>query len=63
MSERLQDAAEMGNVSDLKAIAKELIAESDTYAGISEKITQLAENFDFDGLIQLSGELKSASAV
>ncbi len=63
MSERLQDAAEMGNVSELKAIAKELIAESDTYAGISEKITQLAENFDFDGLIQLAEELKSASAV
>jgi signal transduction histidine kinase/CheY-like chemotaxis protein len=62
MSERLQDAAEMGNVSDLKAIAAELVAESNTYGEISEKITQLVENFDFDGLQQLADKLRSTSA-
>ncbi len=61
-AERLQDAAEMGSVSDLKLIAEELVAESDAYARISEKIMQMAGDFDFDGLQQLADELKPASA-
>ncbi len=58
---RLQDAAEMGSISDLKLIADELVAESDTYTSLSKKITQLAENFDFDGLQQLADELRATS--
>ena len=61
-AERLQDAAEMGSVSDLKGIAAELVSESDSYARLSEKITQLAQNFDFEGLLQLADELKSTGA-
>lgn len=61
-AERIHDAAGMGSISDLKLIAKELIAESDSYADISEKITQLAENFDFDGLIKLADKLESTPA-
>jgi len=56
-AERLHDAADMGNITDLKLIAEEL--KSDSYAGISERITQLAENFDFDGIIKLAAELES----
>jgi HPt (histidine-containing phosphotransfer) domain-containing protein len=58
-AERLHDAADMGNVTDLKLIAEEL--KSDSYAGFSEKITQLAENFDFDGIIKLAEELESTT--
>jgi signal transduction histidine kinase/CheY-like chemotaxis protein len=61
-AERLQDAAEMGSVSDLKGIAAELVSESDSYARLSENITQLADNFDFEGLLQLADELKSTGA-
>ncbi len=56
-AERLHDAADMGNITDLKLIAEEL--KSDSYAGLSEKITQLAENFDFDGIIKLAQELEA----
>jgi signal transduction histidine kinase/CheY-like chemotaxis protein len=56
-AERLHDAADMGNITDLKLIAEEL--KSDSYAGFSERITQLAENFDFDGIIKLAAELES----
>ena len=67
-AERLHDAADMGNITDLKLIAEEL--KSDSYAGISEritqlseKITQLAENFDFDGIIKLAAELESRTKI
>jgi hypothetical protein len=52
----------------LKLIAQEL--KSDSYAGVSEKITQLsekvtqlAENFDFDGIIKLAAELESRTKI
>jgi signal transduction histidine kinase/CheY-like chemotaxis protein len=61
-AERIQDAADMGSISDLKLIAEELVTESDAYARISEKILQMAENFDFDGLQHLADELRSTSA-
>ena len=51
----------MGNITDLKLIAEEL--ESDSYAGFSERITQLAENFDFDGIIKLAAELESQTKI
>jgi signal transduction histidine kinase/CheY-like chemotaxis protein len=60
-AKRIHDAADMGSISDLKLIAEELKTESDSYAGISAKITQLAENFDFDGIIKLADELESTT--
>jgi signal transduction histidine kinase/CheY-like chemotaxis protein len=61
-AERIRDAADMGSISDLKLIAEELKTESDSYAGISAKIEQLAENFDFDAIKSLADELKSTAA-
>ena len=61
-AKRLRDAAEMGSVSDLKIIAEELETKSDAYAPLSKKISQLAEDFDFDGLQQLADKLNSTSA-
>ncbi len=54
---RIHAAVDMGNITDLKLIADELKTQSASYAGFSEKITQLAENFDFDGVIALADEL------
>ena len=58
-SQRIRDAAEMGDVMALKAIAAELIDRSDSCAPLSERIVQLAEDFDFEGVLKLASELTS----
>ena len=59
---RLQEAADLGSISDLKLIAEELTAESDSYTAISEKISQLVDDFDLEGIINLADKLESSSA-
>ena len=56
-AERIHEAADLGNISELKLIAEELIAESDSYAEISKKIKQLTEDFDFEGVNKFADEL------
>jgi len=58
MADRLHDAADLGDINELKSIARELKSESESYTVFSDKITRLAENFDFDGVIQLAKELE-----
>ena len=58
-AERLRNAADMGNISDLKTIAQELKTGSDAYGNFSDSILSLAEDFDFEGIFKLSGELES----
>jgi len=53
---RILDAAEMGDVTRLKTIAEELIAEAKVFAPFSKKMIHLAEEFDFDGITKLVGE-------
>jgi len=48
--DRIQAAAEMGDVAQLKSIADELKAESDALAPFCEKLVRLADDFDFDGI-------------
>ena len=59
LPQRLRADAEMGNVSALMTIAEELKARSDSCAPLSERIVQLAEDFDFEGILKLAGELNS----
>jgi len=61
-AEQLQTAADMGDIANLKSIAEGLRSKSASYAGISEKIMRLAENFEFDGIKNLADELKSTAA-
>lgn len=56
-ADRLHDAADLGDINALKSIARELKSESQSYTAFSDKITRLAENFDFDGVIKLAEEL------
>ena len=56
-AQRLREAAEMGNVNELKAIAEALQTRCDDFAGLGEIIRQMAEDFDFDSLVQLAGEI------
>jgi CheY-like chemotaxis protein len=57
IAKRIRDAAEMGDVMTLTAIAEELRANSDTCEPLSKRIVQLAEDFEFDGILKLADEL------
>ncbi len=54
---RIKAPAEMGDVTQIKAIAEELKANSDVFAAISDRFIQLAEDFDFDGILKLAAQL------
>ena len=50
VTERLKTAAEMGDVTQIKAIAEELKSESDAMAPFCDELIQLADDFDIDGI-------------
>lgn len=54
---RIRKAVEMGDVTELKGIAEELQAQAEELAPLSERIVQLAADFDFDGILQLADVL------
>jgi hypothetical protein len=49
----------MGDVAQIQSIASELRSEYDALAPFCEKLVQLAEDFDFDGIQKLVQELVS----
>ena len=55
---RLREAAELGDVSGLAAICSELAATSEAFGPYKARITQLADDFDFDGVLKLTEELQ-----
>jgi HPt (histidine-containing phosphotransfer) domain-containing protein len=55
---RIKESAEMGDVTQIKSIAEELKSKSDALEPISDKFIQLAEDFDFEGIAKLMGELE-----
>ena len=57
LPERLREAAEMGNVSAIMTIAEDLKARSDVCTPLSNRIVQLAEDFDFEGILKLAAGL------
>jgi hypothetical protein len=59
MVDRINAAAEMGDMMQIKSIAEELISESDAVAPFCDRIVRLAEDFDFDGIQNLLLELDS----
>jgi len=56
--ERMKDSAEMGDVTQIKSIAEELKSKFEAFAPLSDRFNQLAEDFDFDGIAKLIGELE-----
>ena len=54
---RIRQAVEIGDVTQLTSIAEDLMAQSEAYAPYSEKIVRMADDFDFDGLIDLADAL------
>ena len=55
---RIKEPADMGDVTAIKSIAEELKSKSDAFAPIGDKFIQLAEDFDFEGISRLVGELE-----
>ncbi|UCG08795.1 MAG: response regulator, partial [Desulfobacterales bacterium] len=60
IAKRIRDAAEMGDVTTLNAIAAEIKMHSDTCVPLSKQIIQLAENFDLEGIQKLAGALHAS---
>jgi HPt (histidine-containing phosphotransfer) domain-containing protein len=60
VADRITAAAEMGDVMQIASIAKELKSESDVPKPFCDKITQLSEDFDLDGILKLANKLKSS---
>jgi CheY-like chemotaxis protein len=55
----IRDAAEMGDVTTLNAIAAEIRDQSDPCMLLSKQIIQMAEDFDLDGIQKLADDLDS----
>ena len=47
----------MGDVSTLNAIAEEIKTQSDSCLPICKRIVQMAEDFEFDGILKLADDL------
>jgi CheY-like chemotaxis protein len=59
IAKRIRDAAEMGDVMTLNAIAEEIMTHSDSCVPLSKQIVQMAEDFDFDGIHKLADALEA----
>jgi CheY-like chemotaxis protein len=57
IAKRIRDAAEMGDVSALNAIAVEIKDHSSSCERLSKQIVQMAEDFDLDGITKLADKL------
>ena len=54
---RIREAAAMRDVNRIKTIAEDFKSKSDAFTPISEHLIQMAEDFDFEGILKLVGEL------
>jgi hypothetical protein len=55
---RIKEPLEMGDVIQIKSIAKELASKSEAFAPFGDQFIQLAEDFDFEAIAKLVGELE-----
>ena len=58
IADRIRNAVDVGDVTELSEIATELGARTDGSSQYEAKIGQLAEDFDFDGLVQLADTIE-----
>jgi hypothetical protein len=57
LAKRLAEAVTIGSVTDLEALAQELMNGGADQAALGRRISRLAGSFDFDGLRALSDAL------
>jgi len=58
-ADRIVEAVEMGDVSQIHSVASELKSKTEVMRPFCDKVMQLAEDFDFDGILNLALKLKS----
>jgi PAS domain S-box-containing protein len=58
---RLQRAAEIGDIAELHIIAKGLAELAAELVPIGRKVTAMVEDFDLEGILKLSGELRKSA--
>ena len=56
-ADRIRDAVEMGDVTRIKSIVEDLQSRSDAFGPFGNKFVQMAEDFDFDGIVKLADQL------
>ena len=61
MVDCLREAAEMGDVMQVGTILKEMKPRADALAPLCDRFSQLAADFDFDGISKLVEKLASSS--
>ncbi|CAB1058457.1 hypothetical protein D1BOALGB6SA_3213 [Olavius sp. associated proteobacterium Delta 1] len=59
MVDRVKEAVEMGDVSQVSTVAAELKSESEDLAPICDKLLRLADDFEIDGILEFINELES----
>ena len=57
IAKRIRDAAEIGDVMTLNASAEEIKTHSDSCIPLSKQIVQMAEDFEFDGILKFADAL------
>jgi len=57
-AQRIKEPAEMGDVTQIKFIAGEFKSKSEAFGPLCDQFIQLAEDFDFEGISKLVGELE-----
>ncbi len=60
---RLREAAGMGDVSEIIAIAGDVFSRSGEFFAFQEQIRRLAEDFDLDGIVRIADELEGQTGV
>ena len=58
LAKRIKEAAEMGDVFEVNAVAGELKSQSEDLAPLCDKLMQLADDFDLDGILEFVNQLK-----
>jgi HPt (histidine-containing phosphotransfer) domain-containing protein len=56
-ADRIREAVDMGDVTRIKTIAEDFKSKSDAFVPVGNRFIQLAEDFDFDGILKLAAEL------
>ena len=57
-ADRLRNAADMGNITELKIIAADMRSRAEIDGTFSDNIERMAEDFDLDGILRLADELE-----
>ena len=57
-ADRIKEPAELGDITQIKSIAEELKSKSNDFAPFSDRFIQLADDFDFEGILKLVNEVE-----